>query len=163
VARGAGDAVASALHGVDRWTAEAAEVGDHATGVVFGTGVAWAAALEGALLLKEVARIPAEGAETREAATSLMTGITPGALVLALPAGQHGDPMADEAARVIAARGAKVLLVPGSEGHDARLSPITSFPAIAALAIELGLRKGLNVDHPDWLDSYNATARVGNA
>jgi fructoselysine-6-P-deglycase FrlB-like protein len=161
VARGASDAVASALQGVDQWMAEATQVRDHPTAVVFGTGVAWAAALECALLLKEIAQLPAEGAETREAATSLMTGINAGALVLALPSGHHGDPLADEAARVLTGRGAEVLLVPGSDGHDPRLSPITSFPAVAALAIELGLRKGLNVDHPDWLDSYNATARVG--
>jgi glutamine---fructose-6-phosphate transaminase (isomerizing) len=164
VTRSASDAVASALQRVDVWMTEATRVvGDHATGVVFGTGVAWAAALEGALLLKEIAKIPAEGAETREAATSVMTGINAGTLVLALPAGHHGDPLADETARVLAERGADVLLVPGSDGHDHRLSPITSFPAVAALAIELGLRKGLDVDHPDWLDSYNATARVRNA
>jgi len=140
--------------------AEATQVGDHGTCVVFGTGVAWAAALEGALLLKEIAQIPAECAASTRAATSLMTAIAAGALVLALPTGHHGDPLAGEAARVLAARGAEVLVVPGSYGHDPRLSPITSFPAIAALAIELGLRKGLNVDHPDWLDSYNATARA---
>jgi glucosamine 6-phosphate synthetase-like amidotransferase/phosphosugar isomerase protein len=128
--------------------------------VVFGTGVAWAAALEGALLFKEIAQVPAEGAETREAATSLMTATTGGTLVLALPAGLHGDPLAHEAAGVFAARGAEVLVVPGSEGQDPRLSPITSFPSFAALAIERGLRKGLNVDNPDWLDSYNATARA---
>jgi len=162
VTRRASDAVATALQGVDPWMADAARVGDHATGVVYGTGVAWAAALEGALLLKEIAKVPAEGAETREAATSLMTGINAGALVLALPAGDHGDPLADEAARVLAGRGAEVLMVPGSDGQDRRLSPITSFPAVAALAIELGSRKGLNVDQPDWLDSYNATARLGN-
>ena len=163
VARSASDAVASALQAVDMWMADAISIGDHATGVVFGTGVGWAAALEGALLLKEIAKIPAEGAETREAATSVMTGINAGALVLALPTGYRGDPLADEAARVLAGRGAKVLLVPGSDGHDPRLSPITSFPAVAALAIELGLRKGLDVDDPDWLDSYKATARVRNA
>lgn len=159
VARGASDACARALKGVDRWMAQAAQVGDYGSCVVFGTGVAWAAALEGALLLKEIAQIPAEGAETREAATTLMTAITGGALVLALPTGHDGDPLAGEAARLLAARGAEVLVVPGSDGQDPRLSPITSFPAVAALAIECGLRKGLNVDNPDWLESYNTTAR----
>src|SRR5262249_26027233 len=57
-------------------------------------------------------------------------------------------------------RGAQVLMVPGSEGQDRRLAPITSFASFAALAIERGLRKGLNVDNPDWLHSYNATARA---
>jgi fructoselysine-6-P-deglycase FrlB-like protein len=160
VARGASDACARALQGVDRWMDHAGQVADHGSCVVFGTGVAWAAALEGALVLKEIAQIPAEGAETREAGTSLMTATTAGTLVLALPAGLYGDPLAHEAARVLAARGAEVLVVPGSEGQDPRLSPITSFPSFAALGIERGLRKGLNVDSPDWLDSYRATARA---
>src|SRR5262249_49419679 len=43
VARGASDAVASALRAVDPWMEEAAQVRDYVTGVVFGTGVAWAA------------------------------------------------------------------------------------------------------------------------
>ena len=160
LARRASDACADALQGVELWMDQAAQVADHSGCIVFGTGVAWAAALEGALILKEVAQIPAEGAETREAATSLMTASTGGTLALALPAGRHGDPLVAEAARVLAARGAKVLVVPGSEGQDPRLSPITSFPCFAALAIDRGLRKGLNVDSPDWLDSYKATARA---
>ena len=160
VVRGASGACARALQGVDRWVDHVAQVTERGSCVVFGTGVAWAAALEGALLIKEVAQIPAEGAETREAATSLMTATTAETLVLALPAGHHGDPLAHEAARVLAARGAEVLVVPGSEGQDPRLSPITSFPSFAAFAIERGLRKGLNIDSPDWLDSYKATARA---
>ena len=47
--------------------------------IVFGSGPAWAAALEAALLLKEVAGIPAEGVETREGATSAMMALRPGA------------------------------------------------------------------------------------
>jgi fructoselysine-6-P-deglycase FrlB-like protein len=160
VVRGASDACTRAIQGVDRWMDQAREVTDHGSCVVFGTGVAWAAALEGALMLKEIAQIPAEGAETREAATSVMTASTAGTLVLALPAGHHGDPLAYEAARVLAARGSEVLVVPGSEGQDPRLSPITSFPSFTALAIERGLRKGLKVDNPDWLEIYNATARA---
>jgi fructoselysine-6-P-deglycase FrlB-like protein len=160
VVRGASDACARALDGVHRWMDRVAQVSDRGSCVVFGTGVAWAAALEGALVLKEIAQIPAEGAETREAATSLMTAATAGTFVLALPTGHHGDPLAHEAALALAARGAEVLMVPGSERQDPRLSPITSFPYFAALAIEQGLRKGLNVDHPDWLGSYKATARA---
>ena len=50
---------------------------------------AWAAALELALMLKEIARIPAEGVETREGATSAMFGLDRGHLmVLARPAGR---------------------------------------------------------------------------
>ena len=48
---------------------------DPETAVVFGGGPGWAAALEAALLLKEVARVPAEGVETREGATSAMMAL----------------------------------------------------------------------------------------
>ena len=60
--------------------------------VVVGGGAAWAAALELALMLKEISRIPAEGVETREGATSAMFGLDPGHLMVSLdPAGDpHG-------------------------------------------------------------------------
>ena len=48
-----------------------------ADAVVFGSGPAWAAALEAALLLKEVSGMPAEGVETREGATSTMMALGP--------------------------------------------------------------------------------------
>ena len=48
---------------------------DPETAVVFGGGPGWAAALEAALLLKEVALVPAEGVETREGATSAMMAL----------------------------------------------------------------------------------------
>jgi len=52
--------------------------------VVFGTGHGLVAASEAALLLKEVAGIPAEGMETREGATSGMYALGRGQFVLAL-------------------------------------------------------------------------------
>ena len=59
-----------------RWTAEAGAV-DATNAVVFGSGPAWAAALEAALLLKEVSGMPAEGVETRRGATSTDDGVRP--------------------------------------------------------------------------------------
>src|SRR5947199_3781289 len=55
--------------------------------IAFGSGPGWAAALEAALLLKEVAGIPAEGVETREGATSAMMALAPGHLALSLAMG----------------------------------------------------------------------------
>ena len=66
------------------WAAEAGAV-EAANAVVFGSGPAWAAALEAALLLKEVSGMPAEGVETREGATSTMMALRPGDLALSLP------------------------------------------------------------------------------
>jgi glucosamine--fructose-6-phosphate aminotransferase (isomerizing) len=126
--------------------------------IVFGHGSAWAAAMEAALLVKEVAQIPCEGLETREGATSAMTALGPEVLVLSLPT--PGDPFIEEAEALCRSTGAPVLRAEVETGADGRLSPITCFPAAAALAIELALRKGCNPDKPNWVDNYYLTARV---
>jgi glucosamine 6-phosphate synthetase-like amidotransferase/phosphosugar isomerase protein len=126
--------------------------------IVFGSGPGWAAALEAALLLKEVAGIPAEGVETREGATSAMMALGPGALALSLPAGD-GDPLLAEAEEICAGQGATVLRAPGGEGVDRRLAAVTTFPAAAALAMRIGLERGLDVDKPAWTDAYYRVAR----
>jgi len=145
---------------VARAGAWAAEIGDvpAETAVVFGSGPGWAAALEAALLLKEVAGIPAEGVETREGATSAMMALRPGTLALSLPAGA-GDPLLAEAEEICAGQGATVLQAPGGEGVDRRLAAITTFPAAAALSMRIGLERGLDVDRPAWTDAYYRVAR----
>jgi fructoselysine-6-P-deglycase FrlB-like protein len=125
--------------------------------VAFGTGPAWAAALEAALLLKEVARVPAEGVETREGATSAMFGLSPGHLVLSLAGA--GDPLGIEAEEICRARGASVVRVEGVDSADIRLAAVTTFPAVVALTEWIGLERGLNVDAPDWVDPYYRVAR----
>lgn len=125
--------------------------------VAFGSGSGWAAALEAALLLKEVARIPAEGVETREGATSAMYGLGAGHLVLSI--GSSDDATLQEAEDVCASTGATVVRVPGAASDDPRLSPILSFPAALALGIELGTRAGVDVDHPSWTTAYTRTSR----
>jgi glucosamine 6-phosphate synthetase-like amidotransferase/phosphosugar isomerase protein len=108
-------------------------------------------------MLKEIARVPAEGVETREGATSAMFGLDSGHLMVSLdPA---GDPLGDEALRLCAATGADTLQLPSVAGADARLAPITTLPASAALAAQLALAAGHDIDHPTWTDAYHATAR----
>ncbi len=126
--------------------------------IVAGGGTAWAAALETALMLKEIARIPAEGVETREGSTSAMFGLAPGHLMVSLDPG--GDPLGDEAVRLCAAAGAATLRLPGAALVDGRLAPITTLPAAAALAAELALAAGHDVDRPTWTDAYYETARA---
>lgn len=126
--------------------------------VAFGSGPAWAAALELALLFKEVAGLPAEGLETREGATSAMYALGPDDLVLSLPAGDH-DQLLDEAEAVCRAQGARVARLPGADGFDARLAIATTLPAAVALAERSGLARGLDVDTPAWLAAYESTAR----
>ncbi len=125
--------------------------------VTFGSGPAWAGALEAALFLKEVAGIPTEGCETREGATTAMFACAPGHLVLSLAT--RDDPLLDEAERLCAARGATVLRLPGGELADRRLAPVLALPAITAISAHLALAAGLDPDKPDWEAAYYATAR----
>jgi len=158
VAAGAPEAAAQAVADAEAWAGDALPAGGTAppAAVVAGGGPAWAAAMELALMLKEISRIPAEGVETREGATSAMFGLAPGHLMVTLdPA---GDPHGDEAVRLCAAAGATTLRLAGV-GVDPRLTPITTLPAAAALSAELALAAGHDVDRPTWTDAYYETAR----
>ncbi|MEO7061772.1 MAG: hypothetical protein ABI083_18800 [Lapillicoccus sp.] len=132
-------------------------VGDPQAAVVLGTAGGSTAALESALLLKEVAGIPAEGLETREGATTGSYALAEGHLCLVLEG--HDDPFADEAAAICAGRGASVIRTPPECRADPLLMALTTFPGTTALAATLGIRAGLDVDAPAWTDSYFATAR----
>jgi fructoselysine-6-P-deglycase FrlB-like protein len=123
-----------------------------------GHGAAWAGALELALLVKEIARIPTEGLETREGATSALTGLHPGCLAVGLES--LGDQFLDEAERLWASSGAATLRIPFGAKVDPRVVPIVSFPAGAALAVVLAQRAGLDPNHPWWVDAYMSTARA---
>ena len=150
-------AVARAVETASTWADELPDLHVPASAVVFGSRHAWAGALEGALLLKEVSGIPAEGVETREGATSAMYPLRPGHLVVTLPTA--GDMLLEEAEGICAARGATVLRAPGGELTDPRCSAVTGFPATVALAARLGVEAGLDVDSPAWTDAYYAVAR----
>jgi fructoselysine-6-P-deglycase FrlB-like protein len=158
VVAGAADAGERAVAAAEAWAPEAlGELARPAAAVAAGGGPAWAAALGTALMLKEIARIPAEGVETREGATSAMFGLDRGHLMVS--ADPPGDALAAEAMRLCAAAGATTLALPGVEGADARLAPITALPAAAALSAHLARLGGHDVDEPSWTDAYYATAR----
>ena len=123
------------------------------------SGAGWAAALEAALLLKEVARVPAEGGETREAATSGMYALAPGDLAFTLPSG-YEDPLLGEAEGIFERAGATVLRAPVPlTPVDQRLMGAVMFPASVALAIKLARIAGHDPDEPTWADTYYETAR----
>jgi glucosamine 6-phosphate synthetase-like amidotransferase/phosphosugar isomerase protein len=126
--------------------------------VAFGSGPAWAAALEAALLLKEVSGMPAEGVETREGATSAMMALHPGDLALSLPT-RADDALLAEAEEACAGRGARVLRAPVPTTEDRRLAAVSTFPAVAVLSASIGLTRGLDVDRPAWTDAYYRVAR----
>jgi fructoselysine-6-P-deglycase FrlB-like protein len=154
----AADAYAAALAAAEGWIGEVSGIGPPPVAAVASTGPGWAAALEAALLLKEVARIPAEGVETREGATSVLMGLTGDALLVLLPT-LPADPLLDECAELARSSGIATLRTPTVAGADPRLAAITTFPATLALAIAWGLRAGHDVDQPAWTQAYYATAR----
>ena len=149
------DAAQAAVAEAEAWAVDGLAVPPAAIAV--GGGTAWAAAVELALMLKEISRIPAEGVETREGATSAMFGLDRGHLMVSLDA--EGDALGDEAVRLCAAAGATTLRLPGVAGVDTRLTPITTLPAASALAAELALAAGHDVDRPTWTEAYYETAR----
>lgn len=150
------DELAAGLPAVQAWAARH-ETLDPSFALVLGSGAAWAAALEAALLLREVAGIPSEGAETREAATTSMMALAAGHLALSLPAGDDGA--LAEAERVCAVQGAQIIRAPVPGLLEPRLTSVTTFPAAVALAEQIGLARGLNVDDPSWADAYYTVAR----
>ncbi len=150
------DEVAASLAATRQWL-DSLGVLDPPVAIAFGSGPGWASALEAALLLKELAGIPAEGVETREGATSAMMALQPGHLALSLPTA--ADPLLEEAEAICESRGATVLRAPASVRADRRLAAITSFPAAAALSARIGLERGLDVDRPAWTDDYYRVAR----
>jgi len=152
------DAVEASLAPARSWVDEVGPV-EASTAVVFGSGPAWAAALEAALLLKEISAIPAEGVETREGATSAMMALRPGTLALGLAVAGPPDPLLEEAEAICAGRGATVLRAPAGGPADRRLAAVTTFPAATALAGQIGVARGLDVDQPAWTDAYYRVAR----
>lgn len=153
------DACQRAIESATEWGARLrAELPTPTSAVAYGTGVGWVAALEAALLVKEVAQIPCEGVETREGATATMTYLSTDSLVLSMPSETH-DPLREEDDEICRSFGATVIEPPTGGYADPRLAPITTFPAALAVGVELALRRDLDPDRPAWSEAYFATAR----
>jgi hypothetical protein len=52
-----------------------------------------------------------------------------------------------------------VIRAPGGETTDRRLTAVSTFPATAAVAVRIGLERGLDVDRPAWTEAYYRVAR----
>ena len=135
---------------------------------VVGSGLGHVAAMEGALKLKEMALVHAEGTETWEMTSGASTIIGPGTVVVALgPNGPGREGLAD-VVRHSAGWGARVIeigpdeIVSGSrlirlpedaiEDH----APLTTVPPVALLAFALARARGVNPDQPDWIERYHS-------
>jgi fructoselysine-6-P-deglycase FrlB-like protein len=151
---------ARAIQRASEWIEELASTGlaRPSFTATFGSGPVWSAALEAALLLREVARLPAEGSEAREGATSSMYALGPGDLVLSLPVGLH-DEQLSEAEEICAGTGARVMRAPSEPSCDDRLAGVATFPAAAGLSTFLAVAAGLAPDEPAWTTAYYSTAR----
>ena len=141
------------------WVDELAAARRAANAIAFGSGAGWAAALEAALLLKEVAGVPAEGVETREGATSAMMALRPGDLVLSLPTRGPTTSSSPRRRRSVPGRGRGCSARRSPPSPTRRLAAITTFPAAAVLSAAIGLGRGLDVDRPAWTDAYYRVAR----
>jgi glucosamine--fructose-6-phosphate aminotransferase (isomerizing) len=134
-------------------------------GFYFGAGNAYAAALEGALKMKEMAILHAEGSETWEMASGPATVVSEKSFCVALYTGEETDSSTADTAKHAHQWGAPVLDVgptaPTGEWHfPVEASAIPSFsslallPPLALLAYRTAQARGFNPDRPAWRDRY---------
>jgi glucosamine--fructose-6-phosphate aminotransferase (isomerizing) len=135
---------------------------------VTGGGLAWPAALEAALKLKEMALVHAEGAEAWEMTSGAATMLGPEAVVIALAPEGPARVAVGELLGHAAAWGATTIevgpgrLQPGSallrlpptatEAH----APLSAVPPVALLAFALARLRGADPDHPGWIERYHS-------
>jgi glucosamine--fructose-6-phosphate aminotransferase (isomerizing) len=131
----------------------------------FGAGNAYAASLEGALKMKEMAILHAEGSETWEMASGPATVVSEKSLCVALYTGEESDSSTTDTAKHSRQWGARVLEVgPAAPTGDWHLpvaaSVIPSFsslaliPPLALLAYRTARARGHTPDKPAWRDRY---------
>jgi glucosamine 6-phosphate synthetase-like amidotransferase/phosphosugar isomerase protein len=126
-------------------------------------------AQEGALVLKEIANLPAEGVQTREMAQGTTSVVGAGVGVIGvLPPGPGQD-----AGRRVLAQCAALEAMTVEVGADPNglqvdvpchhlLSPLIYGGPLFVLANELALRRGVDSDHPHWEADYlRAVRRAG--
>jgi len=131
----------------------------------FGAGNAYAASLEGALKMKEMAILHAEGSETWEMASGPATVVSEKSLCVALYTEEETDSSTADTASHARQWGARVLEVgPTASTGDWHLpvqaSAVPSFsslaliPPLALLAYRTARARGYNPDKPAWRDRY---------
>jgi glucosamine--fructose-6-phosphate aminotransferase (isomerizing) len=131
----------------------------------FGAGNAFAAALEGALKMKEMAILHAEGAETWEMASGPATLVSEQNLCTALYAGGDGEESTADTANHARQWGARVLEVgpaaPAGDWHFPVTAPgvpafasLSLVPPLALLAYRNAQARGHDPDHPAWRERY---------
>ena len=155
----------------DAWPvveALAAELADAEHIFVVGGGLAYPAALEAALKLKEMALVHADASETWEMASGSATIVGPGTVVVSLAPDGPGRAATDDVVRHCREWGARVIevaprrAVPDSrllalpDGVDERFAPLTVVPPVALLGYVLAGLRGATPDRPSWTGRYHS-------
>lgn len=135
---------------------------------VVGGGLAYPAALEAALKLKEMALVHAEASETWEMASGPATIVGPMTMVVSLTANGAARAATDDVVRHCRGWGARVIEVAPSRAVtdsrllavpadvDERFAPLTLVPPVALLAYVLAGLRGATPDRPGWTNRYHS-------
>ncbi|HEY3335107.1 MAG TPA: SIS domain-containing protein [Candidatus Limnocylindrales bacterium] len=135
---------------------------------VTGGGLAYPAALEAALKLKEMALVHAEGAEAWEMTSGAATMLGPDAVVIALAPDGPARQAVGELLGHAAAWGATTIevgpgrlhggsaLLPLSPSAAEAHAPLSAVPPVALLAFALARLRGANPDRPGWIERYHS-------
>lgn len=135
---------------------------------VVGGGLAYPAALEAALKLKEMALVHAEASESWEMASGPATMVGPGTVVVSLAPEGPARAATDDVVRHCREWGARIIEVASSRavadsrlltvptGVDERFSPLTVVPPVALLAYVLAGLRGATPDRPGWIERYHS-------
>jgi glucosamine--fructose-6-phosphate aminotransferase (isomerizing) len=135
---------------------------------VVGGGLAYPAAMEAALKLKEMALVHAEAAETWEMASGPATMVGPHTAVISLAPDGPARAAIDDVMRHCAEWGARIVevaptrsvadaaLLPLPAEADERFAPLTAVPPVALLAYVLAGLRGATPDRPSWTERYHS-------
>jgi glutamine---fructose-6-phosphate transaminase (isomerizing) len=125
--------------------------------VVAGRGLAYAAALETALKIKETTGILAEGMSTADLLHGPIATVYAGAPVLLIEGGGPADTDLADLRDLLAARGAEQAELPLPPGLPETAQVITAVVRGKQLARELALARGADPDTPAHLSKVTAT------
>ena len=134
-------------------------------GFYFGAGCGYAAALEAALKMKEMAILHAEGSETWEMASGPATRVSADTFCVGLESGSGTDEDTIAGLRHAKEWGAPTLEVgarsnlegwhlPVEPARYHSFSSLALVPPLALLAYRAARARGLTPDHPQWRDRY---------
>jgi glucosamine--fructose-6-phosphate aminotransferase (isomerizing) len=125
--------------------------------VVAGRGLAYAAALETALKVKETTGILAEGISTADLLHGPIAAVYAGAPVLLIDGGGPADADLADLRTLLATRGAQAESLPVPPGLPEAAHVITAIVRGQQLAYELALARGTDPDAPANLSKVTAT------